>query len=50
MDHVRLAEVLQVTEENFETIKSCIEKGEDPKLCVLVQPNTFCFSLYDQGH
>ena len=32
MDHVRLAEVLQVTEENFERIKSCIEKGEDPKL------------------
>lgn len=32
MDHVRLAEVLQVTKENFERIKSCIEKDHDPKL------------------
>lgn len=32
MDHVRLAEVLQVTEENFERIRRCIEKDQDPKL------------------
>ena len=35
MDHTRLAEVLQVTEENFERIKSCIEKGEEPKLSAI---------------
>lgn len=32
MDHVQLAEVLQVTKENFERIKSCIEKDQDSKL------------------
>ena len=31
-DHVRLAEVLQVTEENFKRIKNCIEKDQEPKL------------------
>lgn len=32
MDHMQLAEVLQATEENFERIKSFIEKDQDPKL------------------
>jgi len=32
MDHMELAEVLQVTEEKFKRIKCCIEKGRDPKL------------------
>ena len=32
IDHVQLAKVLQVTEETFERIKSCIERYQDPKL------------------
>ena len=32
IDHVRLANLLQVTEENFEAIRNCIEKNKDHKL------------------
>ena len=32
LNHVWLAEALQVSEENFERIKSHIEKDQDPKL------------------
>ena len=32
IDHVRLANLLQVTEENFAAIRNCIEKNKDLSL------------------
>lgn len=49
MDHVQLGEILQVTGENFQRVKSCIEKSKDLKLHS-TQDELHKFFSYNQIH
>ena len=56
IDHVQLANLLQVTKEKFEAIRNCIEQNKDHKLrsirdelvVFFLESNKTCSGLYDQ--